>query len=425
MRLSSSRAALAAAAGLCLLTAVPAAATTWPQATPAAGPAVVAVPQHTWPAGVPYALHPLLARAGGRGASGRPVLATGTPAGYGAGALRAYLRLRGDGAGQTVAIVDAYDDPYATRDINTYSRQFGLPLACPATGAHPGRCFSFTRVHPYGIGGLDTGWALEESLDVDMIHALVGRAAIVLVEAHDNTLHAMYQALAYAATLHPAVISNSWTWGGERPSEHSYDRYCQLAATVCTFATGDHGHPGGYPAYNPAVIAVGGTTLALKPSGAVAAETAWAGSGGGVSRYEPRPLYQRPAINPYAGRASPTSASTPTPPPASRSTTRPAGAGWKSAAPAPAPRLGRDPGRRRPAARRRRAAAADPSPGPPGPLPPAPRPRAGRHHHRPQRPLRASLHRRARLRPCHRPGQPTARHRHRPGHSPLTRPGRR
>jgi subtilase family serine protease len=293
------------AAALCLLTAVPTTAATRPHAIPAPGPAVVAVPQHAWPAGVPYALHPLLARVRGRTASGAPVLAAGTPAGYGAGALRAYLRLRGDGAGQTVAIVDAFDDPYATRDINIYSRQSGLPSACPATGPHSRNCFSFTRVHPYGIGGLDPGWALEESLDVDMIHALASHAAIVLVEARNNTLAAMYQALAYAAALHPAVISNSWTLGGERPGEYTRDRYCQLATGVCTFATGDHGHPGGYPAYNPAVIAVGGTTLALTPSGAVTSETAWAGSGGGVSQFEPRPPYQQPAINPYAGRGIP------------------------------------------------------------------------------------------------------------------------
>ena len=47
-----------------------------------------------------------------------------------------------------------------------------------------------------------------------------------------------------------------------------------------------------YPAYNPAVIAVGGTTLNLTDSGAVSGEQAWNGSGGGQSWVEPEPAYQ-------------------------------------------------------------------------------------------------------------------------------------
>ncbi len=276
-------------------------------AAAAGGPTAMAVPQRRGPRGVPVASHPLMVKVRGHGADGRPLYVTGAPGGYTAGELRAYLRLHGTGAGQTVAIVDAFDDPYARTNLNAYSAQFGLPRICPAKRAQaPAKnCFSFRRLHPFGIGGLDPGWSLEESLDTEMVHALAPRASIVLVEARNDSVKNMFKALAYAGGLHPAVISNSWTLGTEVPSEYTYDHYCHLSAGVCTFSTGDTGHPGGYPADNPSVVAVGGTTLSLSASGVVHSETAWADSGGGVSRYEPRPGYQVPTMNPHLGRGIP------------------------------------------------------------------------------------------------------------------------
>jgi subtilase family serine protease len=292
----------AAAAALLLIT-------TSAAASPRPGsprPAVLRLPQHPGPPGVPVADHPLLAVVRGRAPDGSPILASGLPGGYTAGELRAYLKLTGTGAGQTVAIVDAFDDPYARWDINTYSTQFGLPLTCSKTRTK--NCFQFRVDRPYGIGGLDTGWVLEESLDIDMVHAIAPRASIVLVEARSNARTAMFRTLGYAAGLHPAVISNSWTIGGEIATEAQYDHDCQLATGVCTFAAGDSGHPGGYPAYNPAVIAVGGTTLDLTAAGSVTSETAWnecgGATGGGVSKYEPVPTYQA-AVNPSTGRGIP------------------------------------------------------------------------------------------------------------------------
>jgi subtilase family serine protease len=266
------------------------------------GPAVVALPQHPGLPGVPFARHPLLVRVRGYTAGGRPVLAASAPGGYTARQLRAYLRLHGSGAGQTVAIVDAFDDPYASSDINTYSAQFGLPATCTRTRTRG--CFHFTVARPFGIGGLDLGWAAEESLDVDMVHAIAPRASIVLVEARNNMVGPMFRALGYAATLHPAVISNSWGLGGELASESADDHLCRLAGGVCTFATGDLGNPGGYPAYNPAVIAIGGTSLGLTAAGAILSETAWPESGGGVSAFEPRPAYQD-QVNTFPNRGIP------------------------------------------------------------------------------------------------------------------------
>ncbi|MGH3373908.1 MAG: S53 family peptidase [Actinoallomurus sp.] len=271
--------------------------------SPAPSPTAVAVPQHAGPPGVRTARHPLMLKVRGHDAHGRPLFATGAPGGYTAAELRASVGLKGTGKGQTVAIVDAFDNPYATQDLDAYSTQMGLPGVCK--GKKTKNCFTFKQVAPYGVGGLDPGWALESSLDIEMVHAMAPQATIVLVEAADNSVDAMFQAVDYAASLHPATISNSWSFGYEDQAESTYDRHCRLAHGVCLFSSGDSGNPGGYPAYNPDVLAVGGTTLGLDRAGTVLSETAWASSGGGVSLYEPRPAYQPETLNPNTGRGMP------------------------------------------------------------------------------------------------------------------------
>jgi Subtilase family len=247
------------------------------------------------------------------GCGSRPKLTAAAPPGYGPAQLRAYLKLTGTGAGQTVAVVDAYDNPYAAQDLAAYSKKFGLPLPC-GPGVKKNGCFSFSVVHPFGFAGVDAGWALESDLDVQMVHAIAPQASIVLVEAYDNNYTSLVRAIGYAADRKPvpAVISGSWG-GVEFSGETAADGYCALARSLCVFSTGDNGNPGEYPAYNPYALAVGGTTLELTAAGQVSLEAAWCcgasqsdpyGSGGGVSVYEPRPAYQDLA-NPYQGRGTP------------------------------------------------------------------------------------------------------------------------
>jgi hypothetical protein len=96
-----------------------------------------------------------------------------------------------------------------------------------------------------------------------------------------------------ATAAHPAAVSMSWGYtGGEFSDETYYDHFCAVTTTVCVVSAGDYGHPGSYPAYNPAVLAVGGTTLTLAADGSVTSEQAWNGSGGGQSWVEPEPGYQ-------------------------------------------------------------------------------------------------------------------------------------
>jgi hypothetical protein len=259
-------------------------------------------------AGPGRAALPLEARIFGRGGAGRPLVAAPGPAGYTPAQLRAYLRLRDSGLGQTVTVVDAFDDPYITRDVNTFSTRFGLPRVCGTRGAGTG-CFPFAVRHPDGFAGVDTGWGLETSLDVELIHAIAPRAAIVLMEARDDTVGSMFAAIGHAAALRPDAISNSWTFGGpEFTGETRFDHYCRLAASLCVFAAGDTGYPGFYPAYSPDVLAIGGTTLKLARDGTVTSEVAWnsadGATGGGLSYIEPRPGYQK-AVNPASRRGIP------------------------------------------------------------------------------------------------------------------------
>jgi hypothetical protein len=225
--------------------------------------------------------------------SGAPVLAQTTPAGYDPATMRAYLGLTGDGAGQTVAVVDAYRDPNIASDVNTFSSQFGLPQVCGTAGAGK-PCFNFKVTAPQGTAGQNADWALETSLDVEWIHAIAPKAAVRLVTAHDASFASMWATVTDAAALSPAAISISWgDSAGEFSGETFYDWHCQLAHSICVAATGDFGHPGQYPAYNSRALAVGGTTLQLGSGGTVDSEVAWASSGGGLSYFEPKPAAQR------------------------------------------------------------------------------------------------------------------------------------
>jgi subtilase family serine protease len=278
----------------------------------------------------PGHVYPLWRLAGARrlvrrpGAAAAPLAA---PGGYGAGNLRAYLGLRGSGAGQTVAVTEAFNvqNPLSvatfgkqddvTNALARYDSWYGLSPACSArvtTG-----CFRLRFTAPHGTAppSLANGtWTIEAELDVEMIHALAPRASIVVVEGHDNGVKPMMAAVGYAQSLHPAAISNSWTVD-EFAGEKAIATHCTATGAPCVFSAGDCGSYrnsscpagmiGGFPAANAGVLAVGGTALSLSPTGKVRSETAWSDSGGGVSRYEPVPRYQRAADPRHGGRGIP------------------------------------------------------------------------------------------------------------------------
>lgn len=183
------------------------------------------------------------------------------------------------GAGKTIAIVDAFDDPTAESDLAVFSSQFGLPACTTANGC-------FKKVNQTGGNSYprkDAGWALEISLDVQWAHAIAPGAKILLVEASTNSFANLLTAEDYAKA-HAAYVSNSWG-GSEFSSENSYDSHFAQSGVSFFVSSGDAGLPAEYPSASPNVISVGGTTLHFSGS-TFTSETGWSGGGGGCSAYE-------------------------------------------------------------------------------------------------------------------------------------------
>jgi subtilase family serine protease len=182
------------------------------------------------------------------------------------------------GQGTTIAIVDAYDDPNVLNDLNVFSARYGLlPV-------------SFVKHKMATSVSPNQAWALEISLDVQWAHAIAPNATILLVEAKSNSLTDLLAAVNYAKSQ-PNVVAVSMSWGGnEFRAETFYDSYFSSSNVTFFASSGDSGAGVLWPASSPNVVAVGGTSLRFL-SGSVA-ETAWSGSGGGISAYEPIPAYQ-------------------------------------------------------------------------------------------------------------------------------------
>jgi subtilase family serine protease len=213
------------------------------------------------------------------------------PSGYGPADLQsAYALPSNGGAGQTVAIVDAYDDPNAASDLATYRSTFGLPACTVATGC-------FKKVGQSGsttsLPSADAGWAEEESLDVDMVSAIAPNAHIILVEATSPTMANLGASVNEAIALGAKFVSNSYG-GGESSSDTSYDSsYFNHPGIAITASSGDSGYGVEYPAGSRYVTAVGGTSLSRNSSARGWGETVWNGAGSGCSAYDAKPTWQK------------------------------------------------------------------------------------------------------------------------------------
>jgi subtilase family serine protease len=219
---------------------------------------------------------------------GNPTV-TRTPSGYGPTDLRAAYGLTATGSSaQTIAIVDAYDDPRAEADLGTYSTQFHLPSCTTRNGC-------FAKVDQTGgthYPKSDQGWSLEIALDVQTAHGTCPGCRILLVEARSASFADLSTAEDYA-TRHATVVSNSWG-AGEFLGENAFDSHFTRPGVPITVSSGDSGYGIEYPAASPGVTAVGGTTLTRvsTTSPATWTEAAWAGSGSGCSAYEPKQAWQ-------------------------------------------------------------------------------------------------------------------------------------
>jgi len=194
------------------------------------------------------------------------------------------------GAGQTIAIVDAYDNPDAESDLGKFTAQFSLPACTTANG-----CFKVI----YASGTkprANRSWAGESSLDIEWSYAMAVKAKIILVEAASASSPALLQAVDVAVANGATIVSMSWS-GSEYGTETSDDSHFNVSGVTFCASSGDSGHGVGYPAASPYVVGVGGTTLHLASGGVWSSETAWSGSGGGQSSVEGEPSYQASAQN--------------------------------------------------------------------------------------------------------------------------------
>jgi subtilase family serine protease len=233
------------------------------------------------------------------------------------------------GGSNTIAIVDAYDDPDAPSDLAYFSDWFGIPFKVSQLQVVWANTVNSSCPVNYGYGvPIDESgdWEFEEALDVEWAHAMAPSANIYLVEACSTSDIDLAQAVLVANNLvncgqsllnsstgvlgtctssNAGMVTMSWG-GGEYAGETAYDSYFTAPNVVYLAAAGDS--PGvDYPCASPNVVCVGGTTLRRNASNFnFEQETAWVFTGTGVSYYEPKPSYQTPVgNNPTAWRGVP------------------------------------------------------------------------------------------------------------------------
>jgi len=217
--------------------------------------------------------------------------------------------LVGDGTGQTIALIDAYDDPdfvdtgaanFAASDLHQFDAQFGLADPPSFVKLNQAGGASLPGVDPSGPS--DDDWEGEEALDVEWAHAVAPGASIILVEANSDNFSDLMAAVNTARNLSGvSVVSMSFGWdesymaslgsNAETTADATFTTPAGHQGVTFVAATGDDGYPGDYPAFSPNVLAAGGTSL-YTSSGSYNYETAWSDSGYGASSYETEPGYQ-------------------------------------------------------------------------------------------------------------------------------------
>ncbi|MGA8115794.1 MAG: S53 family peptidase [Actinocatenispora sp.] len=238
-----------------------------------------------------------------------------------------------DGNGTTIAIVDAYASPTMKADTNQFSDDNGVPTF--TSGQYTEKVFK-----PFDMqdecGGED-GWNGEEAIDVEAAHSLAPGATIKYVGAK-NCDKGLDTALNWIVQHHSAdIVSDSWGNTGEDipagdvAAEHSIFVQAAVEGIGMYFSSGDSGDevtagntPSAqpdFPASDPFVTAVGGTSLGVDSANGYQFETGWGtgvasvdytqdpaayvdtppgyfwgGAGGGTSTLFDQPDYQRGVV---------------------------------------------------------------------------------------------------------------------------------
>jgi len=261
------------------------------------------------------------------------------------------------GKGATVAIVDAYASPTMEADADQYAANHGdQPFA-------PGQ-YTETVTPPSqwtdqsACGGV-TGWAAEEHLDVEAVHAMAPSAGIHYYGANSCDNPDFLGVFTSIVDNHSAdLVSDSWgsviesNTGNVPPSvlaEYtqifeqgaiegigftfgSGDCGAEVPTTACGAADASTTPQANFPASDAWVTAVGGTSLAIGRNGKAEWNTGWGtdawalssngswqsvgwqyGSGGGTSAYVAQPWYQQGVVPEKLAQTLPDGTATATP----------------------------------------------------------------------------------------------------------------
>jgi subtilase family serine protease len=209
-----------------------------------------------------------------------------TPYGFTPSEIKAIYHLPATGGKGTIAIIGAYLSSSLESDLQVFSRQFKLP-DCTQTN----QCL---EIHPMATKiNNNSGWAEESALDTQWTHAIAPQAKVLFIAAKSDNGNDLLAAVDYAKNRKD-VVAVSMSWGGsEFAGEEKLESHFMSSHDITFFASsGDNGTGVNWPAVSPHVIGVGGTTFHMTNSGNLTSETAWTGSGGGVSKYFVEPQFQ-------------------------------------------------------------------------------------------------------------------------------------
>lgn len=224
--------------------------------------------------------------------SGAPGVCVNPSSGYTPCDLQAAYNLVNcpQGFSQTIAVIDAYDDPNAESDLAVYRNQFSLPACTTANGC-------FRKLNQTGARGNyttpDIGWSQEISLDLDVASAICPNCHLMLVEGNTSSLADLATAVNTAVAAGATVVSNSYSGEESEGLVSAYGPSYDHPGVTITVASGDEGNGSSirYPDDLNTVVSVGGTTLSrISPR----TESAWSSSGSGCTAIV-SPLTSQPA----------------------------------------------------------------------------------------------------------------------------------
>jgi kumamolisin len=231
----------------------------------------------------------------------------------------------GDGSGQTIGLT-VWGPPVPQSDLHTFAQQTGTTEVVSATSPLAntiewipvdGTLTTTTNINT-GETALDVEYAHGVAENSHLKYYLANCTVVIATSGYnqcnpsDVSMEQTVNAAANDASLH--IVSNSWGSTDLGPSDPSFQNmgasfeYAASAGTTFYFSSGDGGAGTGgtfgdgtgvavWPADYPWVVAVGGTTLTTTASFGYSAESAWIGSGGGCSPYQPRPVWQQSSLS--------------------------------------------------------------------------------------------------------------------------------